>query len=104
MALDDFGTGYSSLRHLSEFHFDKLKIDRSFITDLADNPASQTNVRTITAMAHNLGLRVTVAGVEAIENEAAPSALAAMSDKAISMTVRPQPETRLLPRFTDQAA
>ncbi|WP_156842088.1 putative bifunctional diguanylate cyclase/phosphodiesterase [Novosphingobium aquimarinum] len=68
VALDDFGTGYSSLRHLSELDFDKLKIDRSFIHNVAHNESSQTIVRTITSMAHNLGLQVVVEGVETIEN------------------------------------
>ncbi|MCJ1962158.1 putative bifunctional diguanylate cyclase/phosphodiesterase [Novosphingobium mangrovi (ex Hu et al. 2023)] len=105
MALDDFGTGYSSLRHLSEFHFDKLKIDRSFITDLADNPASQTIVRTITAMAHNLGLRVTVEGVESIENEADLLGFGCdVGQGYLYGHPAPQPETRLLPRSTGQAA
>jgi diguanylate cyclase (GGDEF)-like protein len=68
VALDDFGTGYSSLRHLSELDFDKLKIDRSFIHDVAHSESSQTIVRTITSMAHNLGLQVTVEGIETLEN------------------------------------
>ncbi len=64
ISLDDFGTGYSSLRHLSELQFDKLKIDRSFIHDIEKNEASQTIVRTITSMAHHLGLKVTCEGLE----------------------------------------
>jgi diguanylate cyclase (GGDEF)-like protein len=64
VALDDFGTGYSSLRHLSELRFDKLKIDRSFIGDLDANEASQTIVKTVTALAHSLGLTVCVEGIE----------------------------------------
>ncbi len=68
VALDDFGTGYSSLRHLNELEFDKLKIDRSFIRDLEFNESSQTIVRTITSLAHNLGLEVTVEGIESTLN------------------------------------
>jgi EAL domain-containing protein (putative c-di-GMP-specific phosphodiesterase class I) len=64
VALDDFGTGYSSLRHLRELQFDRLKIDRSFIHDLDTNQTSQTIVRTITSMAHSLGIQVTVEGVD----------------------------------------
>jgi EAL domain-containing protein (putative c-di-GMP-specific phosphodiesterase class I) len=64
VALDDFGTGYSSLRHLRELEFDRLKIDRSFVHDLDTNQTSQTIVRTITSMAHSLGIQVTVEGVD----------------------------------------
>ena len=64
VSLDDFGTGYSSLRHLSELTFDKLKIDRSFVSDIENNKDSQTIVRAVTSMAHHLGLKVTVEGIE----------------------------------------
>jgi len=64
VSLDDFGTGYSSLRHLSELHFDKLKIDRSFISNIDTNLDSQTIVQAVTSMAHHLGLQVIVEGVE----------------------------------------
>lgn len=64
VALDDFGTSYSSLRHLSELDFDNLKIHKSFVVDLDSNLASQTIVRSVTALAHNLGLRVSVNGIE----------------------------------------
>ena len=69
VVLDDFGTGYSSLRHLSDLQFDQLKIDKSFITELDDNPGARTIVRTITSMAHSLGVQVTVEGIETGRNE-----------------------------------
>ncbi len=68
VALDDFGTGYSSLRHLRELDFDKLKIDRSFIHDLNTNPTSQMIVRSVTSLAHSLGLQVTVEGIDSLLN------------------------------------
>ncbi|MAN46499.1 MAG: EAL domain-containing protein [Alphaproteobacteria bacterium] len=64
ISLDDFGTGYSSLRHLSELPFDKLKIDKSFVVRLGNDEASDTIVRTVTTLAHNLGLKVTAEGIE----------------------------------------
>ena len=68
VVLDDFGTGYSSLRHLRELHFDGLKIDRTFAKDVHESQASRTIIRTVTAMAHNLGLKVTVEGIETAES------------------------------------
>ena len=67
IALDDFGTGYSSLNYLKNFAISTLKIDRSFITDLNDNPKNAAIVSTILAMGHNLKLNVTAEGVETKE-------------------------------------
>jgi len=63
-AIDDFGTGYSSLDYLRRLHFDTLKIDRSFITDVATDARAGALVQSIIDMAHRLELRVVAEGVE----------------------------------------
>lgn len=67
IAVDDFGTGYSSLRYLAKLPVDALKIDRSFIVTMADDPDSMTIVSTIVSLAHSLKLRVVAEGVDARE-------------------------------------
>lgn len=64
ISVDDFGTGYSTLNHLKEFPIDILKIDKSFILNLADNPKDQAIVKTIISLAHNLNLNVIAEGIE----------------------------------------
>ena len=64
LSLDDFGTGYSSLSYLGQYPVDRIKIDQSFIREVAARAASATLVRSILAMAFNLGLGTTAEGVE----------------------------------------
>ena len=64
IALDDFGTGYSSLTYLRVFHFDKLKIDRSFITELPKAENTRTIVQSIISLGRSLGMEVIAEGVE----------------------------------------
>lgn len=64
IALDDFGTGYSSLSYLTKLPIDVLKIDRSFIIDLCNNPKQKCIVESIIKLSHQLGIEVVAEGVE----------------------------------------
>jgi diguanylate cyclase (GGDEF)-like protein/PAS domain S-box-containing protein len=64
IALDDFGTGYSSLNYLRSFPFDKIKIDRCFVSELADREDCQAIVRSVIALANELKMTTTAEGVE----------------------------------------
>ncbi len=64
IAMDDFGTGYSSLSYLQSFGFDKLKIDRAFISDLENNKQHASIVRAVVSMGQSLSMQVVAEGVE----------------------------------------
>ena len=67
VALDDFGTGYSSLNYLRAFPFDKIKIDRCFVGDMAEREDSDTIVKAVIALATRLNMSTTAEGIENAE-------------------------------------
>lgn len=68
IAMDDFGTGYSSLSYLLRFPFDRIKIDRSFIKDMTENPDAAAIVGAVVALGRRLNMSITAEGVETREH------------------------------------
>ncbi len=98
LAMDDFGTGYSSLSYLKRFPIQKLKIDRSFISEL-ENDDSKSITRAIIQMSHSLGLNVLAEGVETKEQ------LQYLQDEKCDYvqgyyTGRPMPASEFINKFT----
>lgn len=67
IALDDFGMGHASFAYLLAFPFDKIKIDRKFISEIAWRPESRTIVEAVAGMAHKLGIEVLAEGIEEVD-------------------------------------
>lgn len=67
IALDDFGTGYSSLNHIREIPFDVIKVDQSFVTDLAEDAYSQSFIKMVGELANTIGVSLCVEGIETKE-------------------------------------
>ncbi len=94
VAIDDFGTGYSSLGYLSRLPIDALKIDRSFIINMATDPQQTTIVTTIISLAHAMDLKVIAEGVETKE-QARLLRLLKCDQIQGYLVSRPQPATEI---------
>jgi len=67
ISIDDFGAGFSSVSYLRKFPFDKIKVDRSFVRDVATDKAAQAIVQAMATLGNSLGIGVTAEGVETYE-------------------------------------
>jgi EAL domain-containing protein (putative c-di-GMP-specific phosphodiesterase class I) len=67
IAMDDFGTGYSSLSYLRNFPFNKIKIDKSFVSDSVTRPQGEAIIRAIAELGSSLGIETTAEGIETAE-------------------------------------
>lgn len=95
MALDDFGTGYSSLAYLCNFRFDKIKIDRSFVSGLSRSQSFQTIVQAVISLGKGFGMTVVAEGVET-ESEVATMVRFGCSEMQGYYFARPMPREKLL--------
>ncbi|ESQ94098.1 putative bifunctional diguanylate cyclase/phosphodiesterase [Asticcacaulis benevestitus] len=96
ISLDDFGTGYSSLSHVHSLPLDKIKVDRSFVTDINTNPVSLKIVKSLTALCADMDLECIIEGVE---TEAQLATLMELGCRRVQgyYFARPMPECDVLP-------
>jgi len=101
VSIDDFGTGYSSLAYLRQLPIDKIKIDRSFITEVATNDSDLTIVKSMIKLSHGLGKRVLAEGVE---NKDQLNVLRNMGCDAVQgyLIDKPLPEEKFVTYLTKQ--
>ena len=102
ISMDDFGTGFSALSYLRRFPFDKLKIDRSFISDLTRDEGALAIVRAVTSMAKSLGMITTAEGVETSDQLAQARLLGCTEVQGFYIS-RPQPIEKMV-RVIEQYA
>ncbi|GCL61196.1 two-component system response regulator [Rubrivivax pictus] len=103
IALDDFGTGYSSLNYLNRFPLDELKIDRSFITDVALGGRHSAIAASVIALGREFGLRVVAEGVETAAQAEALLRLGCRQQQGW-LHARPMPAEALVQRLRAEAA
>jgi EAL domain-containing protein (putative c-di-GMP-specific phosphodiesterase class I) len=102
IAIDDFGTGYSSLSYLSKLPVQALKIDRSFIVSMLEDPNAMMLVQTIISLAHALRMKVIAEGVET-EPQAKMLRLVRCDEMQGYLISKPRPMEELTPLLREPA-
>ena len=103
ISIDDFGTGYSSLSYLQRLPVDNLKIDRAFIRDIVADPNSASVVGALVSLAHSLGMKVVMEGIETVQQLEAVRKMGC--DMAQGFLIgRPAPLGTLVPELEEIAA
>lgn len=102
IALDDFGTGYSSLNHIREIPFDVIKVDQSFVKDLAEDAYSRSFIKMVAELAETIGVSICVEG---IETEAQYKVLEGMKVRMVQGYYfdRPMPQEDFKAKYVNQA-
>lgn len=102
IALDDFGTGYSSLSHIKEIPFDVIKVDQSFVKDLAEDTCSQAFIKMVAELAETMGASICAEG---IETEAQFKVLEGMKVKMVQGYYfdRPMPDEDFATKYAETA-